>query len=187
MKNLVRIIIGLCVMGYFHIINAQSYPPVAKIYGTSPFKDSMWSINPNTYQVIDRMSPILTGSTITGINSLAEDPCTHKIYAVVKLSGVTGRVLVTMDLSSGDCMQVGNLHANFATIAFDDSGNLYGVTGQSGGPTEVLFSINKATADTTRLIALGNGADGEVISYNKFNKAFYFTIGQVIQLVYTKN
>ncbi len=124
------------------------------------------------------MGPTLAGFTITGMNGLAYDPVGHDTYVIMKLSGVTnGRVLGKIDLATGVCTQVGNLGNNFSTIAFTPDGQLFGVTGDGANPSETLFKIDKDSAFTTLQVALGNGADGEVIAYNKDDNMFYHWSG----------
>lgn len=157
------------------IVCAQSYPPVAKIYGATAFQDSMWSFDANTYAVIDRISPSLAGYTVTGINGLAEDPCSHKIYAIVKISST--RVLTTINLTNGECTLIDTLNDRFSSITFTKNGQLLGVTGNGATDPESLFSIDKATGIATKIVNMGNGADGEVICYNPFVDSLYHWSG----------
>lgn len=145
--------------------------------GTSPFQDSMWTFKSTDYSVVRRMAPSMSGFTITGVNGIATDPTSGEHYAIVKASGVTGRLLVKMNVQTGVCTNIGNLHANFSTLAFNENGTLWGVTGDGANPSEVMFWINKSTADTTRFRALGAGADGEVITFCPDNHKFYHWSG----------
>ncbi len=154
-----------------HKANAQM------IYGTSPFQDSLWSVDTTSWTVVNRFGPTLAGFTITGMNGLAYDPVGHETYIIMKVSGVTGRVLGKIDLTTGVCTQVGNLGANFSSIAFDANGQLFGMTGDGATPPETLFKINKSNGVTTMQVALGNGADGEIIAYNKDDNQFYHWSG----------
>lgn len=160
-------------------IEAQSYPPVPYVYGVSPFQDSMWSFNVTNFAMTTtaRMAPFLSGFTITGMNGLALDPCSMQVYGIAKVSGVSGRVLVTMDVNTGVCTQVGNLGDNFSSITFDRNGQLYGATGDGATAPESLFSIDKVTGTTTLITAMGNGADGEIICHNPFVDLLYHWSG----------
>jgi len=158
---------------------ARAQMPVvtAKLYGSSPFQDSLWGIDTTAFNVISRMGPTLAGFTITGINGMAYDPTTYETYVIMKVSGVTGRVLGTIDLTTGVCTQVGNLGANFSSITFREDGQLLGATGDGATPSETLFLIDKTTAVTTPLYAMGNGADGEIILYNRADDFIYHWSG----------
>ncbi len=157
--------------------HAQSSRTSTIIAGASPFQDSMWVFNQADYSIVQRMAPSLPGFTITGVNGIATDPTTGIHYCILKLSGVSGRVLATMDIHTGMCTQVGNLGANFSTLAFNANGTLFGVTGDGASPSETMFRIDKTTAATTLFRALGNGADGEVIMYCPDNNYFYHWSG----------
>ncbi|TND10633.1 MAG: hypothetical protein FD123_275 [Bacteroidetes bacterium] len=148
------------------------------IWGTSPFQDSLWSVDTTTWTIVNRIGPTLPGFTITGMTGLAYDPQTFKTFIIMKLSGVTGRVLGTIDLNTGVCTQVGNLGNNFSSITFDCNGQLFGATGNGANPNpESLFSIDKNTGVPTFLTALGNGADGEIILYNPDDQFIYHWSG----------
>ncbi|MEI6764955.1 MAG: T9SS type A sorting domain-containing protein [Bacteroidota bacterium] len=178
------------IIGFFalpHSAGAQTFPPLPLVYGSSPFQDSLWAFDTtgSAYTVKVRMGPTLPGFTITGMNGLAFDPCGLKTYIILKVSGVTGRVLATIDLKTGVCTQIGNLGDKFSSITFDRTGQLYGVTGNGATVPETFFSIDKTTAATTMLTALGNGADGEVICYNYYDNMIYHWSGNGT-LVYEK-
>jgi PKD repeat protein len=147
------------------------------LWGTSPFQDSMWSVDTTTWTVVNRIAPSLSGFTITGMTGLAYDPCGHQTYIIMKVSGVSGRVLGTINLETGVCTQVGNLGDNFSTINFREDGQLFGVTGDGGTVPETMYLIDKATGTKTLAAALGAGADGEVISYNWDDDFFYHWSG----------
>lgn len=148
------------------------------IYGASPFQDSMWAVDTSSWSVVQRTAPTLPGFTINGINGMAWDPVYHETYVIMKVSGVSGRVLGKIDLATGVCTQVGNLGDNFSSIAFRKDGQLFGVKGDGASTNaETMFIINKNTGTNAIAVALGNGADGEVIAYNQDDNMFYHWSG----------
>ncbi len=147
------------------------------LWGASPFQDSLWAVDTSNWSIVAHVGPTLAGFTITGINSLAWDHCAHETYCVLKLSGVSGRVLAKIDLESGVCTQIGNLGDNFSTITFRGDGQLFGVVGDGGANGETMYMIDKTTAATTLAVHLGNGADGEILSYNFTDGFFYHWSG----------
>ncbi|HRG89390.1 MAG TPA: hypothetical protein PLW44_10245, partial [Chitinophagales bacterium] len=70
MKKLFTLLSAVCSL---FAAFGQSYPPEPKIWGASPFQDSMWSVDPITFAIEDRLAPSLAGFTITGINGMAFD------------------------------------------------------------------------------------------------------------------
>lgn len=161
-------------------VRAQSFPPVAYVWGSSPFQDSIWSIDTLTFDAVNRIAPSLSGAVVTGATGMAFDPCGLQTYIILKLAGVSGRVLATIDLSTGNCAQIGNLGDNFSSIVFDRNGQLFGLTGDGANVPETFFSIDKTTAVTSQLKTLGNGADGEILSYDPVNDMFYHWSGNNI-------
>lgn len=175
-----RILLMACLFMTFTVtnfVNAQAPTPVARLYGASPFQDSLWVIDTANYQVIQRYAPSLSGFTINGITGLTFDPTTYEAYVIMKLSGVSGRVLGKINLSNGVCTQIGNLGDNFANIEFREDGQLFGVTGNGATVPETMYTIDKTTGVKTLASALGNGADGEVLCYNRADDFFYHWSG----------
>ncbi len=147
------------------------------LIGTSPFQDSMWHIDLSTGSVISRIGPTLAGFTITGMNGLATHPLTGEHYILMKVSGITGRLLGKVDIKTGVCTQVGNTGDNFSSITFHSDGTLYGATGNGAIVPEALYELNPMNGAKTLLFAMGNGADGEVICYNPDDDHIYHWSG----------
>jgi hypothetical protein len=165
---------------------SAQYPSVTpKLYGSSPFQDSLWTVDTTNFSIINRQGPTLAGFTITGMNGLAYDPTTYETYIIMKVSGVTGRVLGKIDFSTGVCTQIGNLGQNFSSIVFDETGQLWGATGNGSTNSETLYKIDKTTAVITLMYAMGNGADGEVLLYNRDDNFMYHWSGNST-MVYEK-
>ena len=148
-----------------------------EVVGASPFQDSLWRVLLASLQISARMAPSLSGFTVTGLNSIAYNPVNKKHYAILKVSGVSGRVLGTIDLSNAVCTSIGNLGDNFSSLTFDSNGKLFGATGDGASVPEALYEINPANASKTFLYSMGNGADGEVICYNPDDGYIYHWSG----------
>jgi hypothetical protein len=149
-----------------------------KFIGFSPFQDSLWVVDTfNGFEIITRASPDLPGFTVTGINGAAMNPINDSIYVICKVSGVTGRVLGTIDVETFVITSKGNLGDNFSSITFAPDGTMYGVTGDGASVPESLYEIDPSNASKTLLTALGNGADGEVICYNPDDNHIYHWSG----------
>lgn len=149
----------------------------AQMYGASPFQNQFYEIDIVNGTAITTQAVTVPGKTVTGINSVTFDPTTNIAYAVVKESGVSGRVLITIDPKTAVGAEVGNLGDNFSSITFDASGQMYGVTGDGATVPETLYLVDKATAAVTLDRGLGNGADGEVIAFNPNDGALYHWSG----------
>ncbi len=177
-KTLLAIVVTvLCLFASPNNAQAQAPAPSHLIYGSSPFQDSLWAIDTTNWTVVRRLGPTLPSFTITGINGMAYDPTTYKTYVILKIAAVSGRVLATIDLETGICTQVGNLGDNFSSITFRADGQLLGATGNGATVPETLYLIDKNTGTKTLLYAMGNGADGEVILYNRSDDFIYHWSG----------
>ncbi|WP_312783748.1 IPTL-CTERM sorting domain-containing protein [Brevundimonas sp.] len=130
--------------------------------------------------MIDGRVVVVSGRTITGLNALTRDPVTGTLYAVAKATGVTGRLLITVNVATGIGTEIGNLGDNFSSLAFRSDGQLFGVTGDGASVPETLYLINKSDATKAVATTLGNGADGEVIAYNPDDNSFYHWSGGTI-------
>lgn len=181
MKKIFTLIILFACFGFES--NAQS---VTRLIGASPFQDSLWVFDTTNFNVIRRLAPSpSSGGAITGTNGIALNTATGQIFVVVKQSAVTGRVLGILDPLTGVVTIVGNLRDNFASITFNGNNTLLGVTGDGAANPETIYRINILTADTSKLVELGNGADGEVICYNATDNMIYHWSGNG-SMVYEK-
>jgi VCBS repeat-containing protein len=114
----------------------------------------------------------LTGSQVTGSNALATDPLTGSTYTVLKVTGVTGRLLARLTVATGVATSIGNIGDNFAGLTFDQQGGLYGVTGDGASVPETLYRFQRAsviatedsgTVQFTGLLANDSDPDGQTI------------------------
>ncbi len=163
-------------------IAAVNDTPVANddptvLYSVSPYDPILYRHNPD-YTAAVTHTIMVSGFNVSGANGMAVHPLTDEVYVLLKLQGVTGRMLGTIDLTTGEAITIGNLGDNFAGIAFDNNGTLYGVTGDGANVSESFYSINTATATPTFLRALGGGSDGEAIAYNPDDGLMYHTSGR---------
>lgn len=162
-----------------------SLPVHAQLYGTSPFQNAggdggglyRFDVDSGAYTLGSGTMMTLAGFTITGVNSVTIDPTTGIAYAVLKVSAVTGRVLATLNLQTGVATQVGNLGDNFSSLSFRADGQLFGVTGDGATVPETMYLIDKSNASKVIAVALGAGADGEVIAFNPQDGFFYHWSG----------
>ncbi|WP_157667435.1 IPTL-CTERM sorting domain-containing protein [Comamonas serinivorans] len=161
-------------LGLLAWMGTQAVCAAPTLYAVNPFGNAgdapgtfgLYALHPADGSVMASHTITVPSRTIIGANGLTMDPGTHVAYAIVRAQGVSGRLLVTLDLSTGVGTEVGNLGDNFSSIAFRADGQLLGVTGDGATVPETLYTIDKATATTALAVPLGNGADGEVIAYN---------------------
>ena len=100
---------------------------------------------------------------------LAMNPTTWELYALLKFDGI--RELFTVDPATGIATSVGTLANKFEDIAFDDLGNLYGVTKDSDATNpNSLFTIDTTPAPvlaTTLLTTVSShNGEGQAIGYS---------------------
>jgi hypothetical protein len=167
-------------------------PAWAQLYGASPFQNGpsqenggLYVFDPDTLVWLDGRRIVLEGFTVTGTNSVTvhpnldppNDALNGTVFAILKVSGVSGRVLATIDPDTGVATQVGNLGDNFASLTFREDGQLFGATGDGATVPETLYLIDKTNASKTVAASMGNGADGESIAYNPVDDSIYHWSG----------
>jgi hypothetical protein len=167
-------------------------PAWAQLYGTSPFQNgpsqengSLFVYDPDTLVWLDGRRISLEGFTVTGVNSVTvhpnlaapNDALNGTVFAILKVAGVSGRVLATLNPDTGEATAVGNLGDNFASLTFREDGQLFGATGDGATVRETLYLIDKTNATKMLAATMGNGADGEVIAYNPVDDFIYHWSG----------
>ncbi|TND10630.1 MAG: cell wall associated biofilm protein [Bacteroidetes bacterium] len=159
------------------ILKAQAPAPQIIVYGTSPFVDSLWGFDTASWTPVVSLSPSIVGDSIEGILSITFDPQTFRTYGIAKVTSLSTRALVTVDLATGVCTVIGELGDKFSTLSFRSDGQLFGVTGDGANTPETLYLVDKITGVPTLASALGNGADGELICFSPHSQAFFHWSG----------
>jgi len=172
MKNLVVLLLAVFTAFTTATASAQF------LYGVSPYDDMIRIIDPTTGIEISTQTITAVGQTVTGANGMASHPITDELFIIFKASGVSGRLLGTINPGSGVVTEIGNTGDNFSAIAFNATGVLYGVTGDGANTSETLFTINTTTAAATLVLALGAGSDGEVIAFCPVDGLMYHQSGR---------
>jgi len=145
--------------------------------------DNLYQINPATGADAGGTQTItLAGKTVRGCNGLARDPTTGTCWIMINIGSFNpvvpaNRILATIDESTGVATQIGIPGLALASIAFDSSGTLFGVTGDGGSPSETLYTLSKADATPTFFQTLGNGSSGETIGFNPIDDLMYHLSG----------
>ncbi len=115
----------------------------------------------------------LDGEIVIGGNGLATHPMTGEVWALLRLSGQTGRELVTLEPTTGVATRIGDTGDRFAGLAFDNDGTLYGITGRGATTPEAFFILSQTTGMRTLLFSLANGRGGEAIAFHPEADLFY--------------
>ena len=153
------------------------------LYSISRDDDLLRRVNPSTGATISSVAITLAGIGVSSGNGLATHPVTGQLFALLKLDGQTGRQLVTINPTTGVATSIGDTGDQFAGLAFNSSGTLYGVIGDkknvAGGglPAETLFMLNTSNAAPTQVLVLGRGNDGEAIGFNPNDGLIYHASG----------
>ena len=157
--------------------NAQTLYSCPPPYDHNPI---LYTINPSTGATLTSKEIILPGETVNGCNGMAKDPTTGVCRMILNITvpeTTDPRVLVTIDPVTGIATLIGNTGDAFAAIAFDNSGTLYGVTGDGASVPETLYTLSKINGSATFVQTLGNGEDGEGLGFNPNNGLLYHTSG----------
>jgi hypothetical protein len=125
------------------------------LYGaTSSGHGELYVLNPSTGGVLQDIGALNDAGAVNySVTGLAFNPVTGVLYG--STGGVSGHNLLTINPANGLVSMVGSFNAGTATmtdLAFDSSGNLYGIS-SSGGAN--LYSINIATGQATLIGSSG--------------------------------
>jgi hypothetical protein len=142
----------LCAVG---LTAAGARADAQTLYGaTSSGQGELYILNPATGGVVQDVGALNdSGAVNYSVTGLAFDPLTGALYG--STGGHSGTDLLTINPANGLVTVVGSFNVGTATmtdLAFDHSGNLYGI-GSSGGAN--LYSINLSTGQATEIGASG--------------------------------
>ncbi len=120
--------------------------------------------------------------TISGGNGLAKDPISGKLYAILKVDtcndGCYEKHLVTINATSGNATEIGEIGIDYEGLAFNSTGTLFGLSAK-GTETPALLSIintNDATITPFIDVITGNSTD-EAIAFNPDDGFLYHASG----------
>lgn len=149
----------------------------SQLYMVSNDNNNLYSADTSsgTATTLASLSPT-SGGSITQCNGLAAHPCTGELAAVVQHGSAFGRSIAIID-SNGNASVLGNTGDLVASIAFDDNGTLFAVTGDGANTSETLYTVDLSDGSLTFFQTLGNGSDGEAIAYCPDNGLMYHWSG----------
>jgi hypothetical protein len=150
----------------------------AQVFGVSPSAQELYEVDPDDGAVLATL-PLSVDDTGTTGNGLATHPDTGVVYAIVKnpASPSGGRLLATLDVTTGQATSIGDTGLKLAGITFRTHVPLYAISGDGASPSSTLYSLDLGNAAPTLAVTLGNGDDGEGISSRAGNALLYHTSG----------
>lgn len=112
-----------------------------------------------------------TGVTIyNACNGMAQDPTDLQWYAIMRNGDTGDRTLTTVDVTTGVVNSVGAFLTGgsdqFASMAFDSSGQLFIASSNQHNFPDNLFSVDKTNANTTLLCDLQSAQSINRLAYN---------------------
>ena len=147
MKTVLKTFLLLfCALG---VLAIATHADASTLYGaTSSGHGELYILNPATGSSLQDVGPLNDSASLNySVTGLAFDPISGVLYG--STGGASGTKLLTINPATGLVSVVGSYNVSSATmtdIAFDQSGNLFGI-GSSGGAK--LYSINKVTGAAT--------------------------------------
>lgn len=153
-NSLKTISVTLCLAGTFAVSERAE---AATLYGATSAggPGELYTLNPATGAMISDIGPLVDANSVNyPITGLAFNPVTGLLYGSTGNSvAATAAQLVTINPATGRVTVIGAFNvgntgnpSTMADLAFDSSGNLFGV-GSIGGPQ--LYSINLLTGQAT--------------------------------------
>jgi uncharacterized repeat protein (TIGR01451 family) len=137
---------------------------------------SIRRLSPTTLDTIETVPITLTGSSINNANGMAKNPLTGVYWALLSLSGQEGRELVTVNPISGEATSIGDTGDRFAALAFDETGVLYGLTGNGASSPLRLYTLDTMDASPTLVLDLSMDLEsnqGVSLAYNPGDGLLY--------------
>jgi hypothetical protein len=149
-----------------------------QVFGVSPSDPELYEVDPDDGAVLATL-PLLVDGTPTAGNGLATNPDTGVVYAIVKnpASPSGGRLLATLDVTTGQATSIGDTGLKLAGITFRTHAPLYAISGDGASPASTLFRLDLGNGAATLVTTLGNGDDGEGIAFRRGDRLLYHTSG----------
>ena len=119
------------------------------LYSIDGSNGGLHRIDATTGQTLSSLILQEPGETIFQGNGLATHPLTGELWAILQASSAGGRVLATIDPATGQVTRIGDTGDNFAAIAFNSAGDLFGATGNGAAVPEALFTLSTLDGTTT--------------------------------------
>jgi uncharacterized repeat protein (TIGR01451 family) len=161
----------------------QRYSELISLYSWGP---DIRRVSTETFQTLETIPITLAGSTAYYGNGLARHPVTGEFWAILGLSGQTGRELVTVNPLTGVASSVGDTGDYIAGLAFDGAGVLYGLTGNGGSNPRQLFTLDQTDGTPTLFLDISAGTQawsGVGLAYHPEDGMLYVTTGNQVLAV----
>ncbi|MCP4655721.1 MAG: DUF11 domain-containing protein, partial [bacterium] len=152
-------------------------PGTATLLSIAAFSNQLRAIDPQNGATLAAGTITLEGEPIHGGNGLATHPLTGEPWALLRLKDQEGRELVILSPAAGVAWRVGNTGDDFAGLAFDSDGTLYGVTGTWADTPGALFILSQTDASPTFVLSLADGREGEAIAFHAADGLLYHASG----------
>ena len=149
-------------------------------------------IDPANGKKLESVNISLGGRIVTGAQSLAANPQSGKLFAILVLDFAAfqngKRALVTLNPETGKATLIGTVQSSSSALrsvgalAFDQSGKLYGATSAmpAGGNANKLFSINPETGAMNSVATLTNSTKGSALAFNPDDGKLYHVSGSSV-------
>ncbi len=146
------------------------------LFSASPRDAQLRTINQTTAATMSSLAITMAGQTVSTAHGLAVNPTNGTVFVMLQLMGVPGRSLATLNTTTGAATLVGNTGEQFATIGFDGTGNLFGVTG-FGNVSQALLRLSTTTGAPTYLYSVDRFNTGYALGLNNTTGRVHFASG----------
>jgi hypothetical protein len=145
------------------------------MYITSPYTDSLWTVaDTSTMVATNAVQMTLPGYTVTGSNGLTIHQCSDAAYVSLKVTALTGRLIATIDLTTGVADSLILVPDNIANIDLINDSIIAIIFGDGATATESLGFVNVNDSTFTALgPTSGAGSDGESMAFCPDNGKLY--------------
>jgi hypothetical protein len=176
-RNLLLATLAACALPSLGICNGGD-----RLYTVNSSDPNIRRVDPLTMTTKATVLMSAAGYTIKYANGLALNPVTGKLFVLCTVTGTSARLLGTVDPGTGTVTPIGSTGQQFAGLAFDWAGNLYGVTGDGATTPSTLYSLSTTTGTPTFIKSFTNPDYGETITFDPLTGLILHASGDTNQV-----
>jgi len=166
------LVVSLSSIGVSDVYGAVTDQDLYTCTAPNDGSNQIHKINSTDGTVISSQAVVISGlpDLYRGCTGLAIDPTTDIFYMLTAYDNDGGnqgnRYLSTIDPSTGVGTAIGGMNDTFSTISFDNTGQLFGSSGNTGKLPDDLQTVNKTSGETTSVCTYATSGSFDMIGWS---------------------